>query len=279
LSEAAKKDERFDLSTHYGFGENWADYAEHIEEGEIEKARDGLRALLPGDCLPGRTFLDIGCGSGVHSLAALNLGAAHVTAIDFDPQSVATASKILERFYPAGPHDARVCNILQPDALAGKTFDTVYSWGVLHHTGDMWTAVANAASLVAPGGLLVLALYKKTPLCPAWRFEKRFYTSAPPVIRKGMDVLYGVLWLAAQGMKGRNPVAYVREYRTRRGMRFLNDVRDWLGGYPYQSAAPEEVEGFMTPKGFQKIAAFHTDPPALFGLGGSGCAEYVFRKT
>ena len=38
-------------------------------------------------------------------------------------------------------------------------FDIVYSWGVLHHTGDVWHAIENAASRVKPGGIFYIALY------------------------------------------------------------------------------------------------------------------------
>jgi len=53
------------------------------------------------------------------------------------------------------------------------TFDIVYSWGVLHHTGAMWTALELAASLVGPRGTLAIALHRRTALCGAWRIEKR----------------------------------------------------------------------------------------------------------
>jgi ribosomal protein L11 methyltransferase len=42
------------------------------------------------DSLPvaGRTVIDYGCGSGILGIAALKLGAAHVTAVDLDPQAL-----------------------------------------------------------------------------------------------------------------------------------------------------------------------------------------------
>jgi ribosomal protein L11 methyltransferase len=44
--------------------------------------------ILDSMALEGRTLIDYGCGSGILGLAALKLGAAHVTAVDLDPQAL-----------------------------------------------------------------------------------------------------------------------------------------------------------------------------------------------
>src|SRR2546430_1561557 len=73
--------------THFEFGENWKKYSRTIDQRRIDSAIEGVKKLFP-DRLAEKTFLDIGCGSGLHSLAALSLGAASVTAIDIDENSV-----------------------------------------------------------------------------------------------------------------------------------------------------------------------------------------------
>src|ERR1700682_6555006 len=85
--------------SHCEFGENWSNYAKTIDRNRIDSAVAGLKKLFP-EGLAGKTFLDIGCGSGVHSLAALSLGASSVLATDIDENSVSTTRQILSRRFP-----------------------------------------------------------------------------------------------------------------------------------------------------------------------------------
>ena len=149
-------------NTRFAFGKNWESYATLIGESEIAEAEKALLRLFPDVQLQGRSFLDIGCGSGLHALAASRLGARPITAIDIDPDSVATARAVLARYKVD-------CAVSQQSVfdMTGH-FDVVYSWGVLHHTGDMWRAIEKAASLVAPGGLLAIALYRRTKSDAFW---------------------------------------------------------------------------------------------------------------
>lgn len=273
--------ELYDVSTHFGFGENWADYALHITDEKINQAQRDLQRLLP-DGVQGKTFLDIGCGSGLHALAALKSGAALVSAIDFDPNSVKTTDAVLKQYW--GGENTRVDwgNILDLDTLdflPEKYFDIVYSWGVLHHTGDMKSAIKNATGFVKPKGTFVLAIYKKTPLCTFWKKEKFFYTHAPGFVRGICNYIYAGLYCLGLISTGRNPVSYIRQYPQNRGMRFMTDIKDWLGGYPYESASPQEIEGLMNNLGFTLRCSYNTTPAAARGLFGSGCAEYVFAKN
>ena len=140
----------------FAFGENWADFAKGIDEGAIAEAEAGLLKLIDKSDMAGASFLDIGCGSGLHALAAIRLGADRVVALDVDPDSVATANSVLSHHAAGQKWTVRRQSVLQakPDM---SSFDVVYSWGVLHHTGDLSLAMRNAAALVAPGGLFVFA--------------------------------------------------------------------------------------------------------------------------
>lgn len=59
---------------HFAFGENWKSFTHIIDEGCIAEAENGMRRLFPNGELAGARFLDIGCGSGLSSLAAARLG-------------------------------------------------------------------------------------------------------------------------------------------------------------------------------------------------------------
>ncbi len=260
----------------FGFGENWRRYARHITPERMEQARAGLLALLePGD-IRGRTFLDIGCGSGIHALAALQMGARHVTAVDLDPEAVTTAEQLIRAHWAGDNVTVQPGNVLDGLPGIGGPFDVVYSWGVLHHTGAMWEAIHQAARHVAPGGLLVLAIYHRTPFCGFWKREKRFFASAPAAIKVTLAGLYALLGIGWHLARGRNPVRHIREYNRHRGMSWWHDRLDWLGGYPYESATPVEVSAYVAQRGCETVRVHRAQPP--LGIKGSHCAEYVFRK-
>lgn len=261
---------------HFSFGENWASYAELISSRRIEQAKRDLARLLDRESLAECTFLDIGCGSGLHVLAALLLGAKKVVAIDLDPQSVATTKSMLDRFVGTAQWDVVRADILRPP-FHETEFDIVYSWGVLHHTGAMRDALANAGTLVKPGGLLSVAIYRKTPFCGMWRRIKRWYAFAGVERQRFAQSAYIAIFAFALRARGQRLSEYVKDYESRRGMDFYHDVHDWLGGYPYDSIAPEELRELMSGLGFTEAKSF-TKPAAAFGILGSGCDEYLFIR-
>lgn len=265
-----------DLNSHFAFGENWASYAKKIGEPEIEEAERGLLKLIPRELLDGRTFLDIGCGSGLHALAAARLGAARITAIDIDPKSVSTTRTLLEESNLTQSWQASQTSVLTLDHRALGTFDIVYSWGVLHHTGAMWPAIERAAKLVAANGLFAFALYRATRLDAFWTWEKQWYSSASPLAQKAARILYTGLFRVGFAVTGRNFNTHVANYRSARGMDFSHDVHDWLGGFPYETAIASEVAQKMTELGFTAERVFVR--PKEIGLFGSGCDEYVYRR-
>jgi SAM-dependent methyltransferase len=265
-----------DAATHFAFGRNWRAFSRHIDAARIDEAVGALRTLLGSEPLTGRSFLDIGCGSGIHSLAALRLGAGRVEAVDLDPESVATTRDTLERHAKGGRYAVREANVFTLRAELGESFDVVYSWGVLHHTGDMWAAVREAGRLVRPGGVLAIALYKKTPLCGFWAREKRFFSHAGPVAREAIVAAYLSLKVLRDVVRLRNPLRQFSGEPGRRGMHWRANAVDWLGGHPYESASPEEVKAFLEPLGFRLEASFRTR--ARLGILGTGNAEYRFRR-
>jgi SAM-dependent methyltransferase len=265
------------LETHFAFGENWQSFVATVTEENVAEAVRGMERLFPGDEMKGRRFVDIGCGSGLSMLAALRLGASSALGIDIDPSSAAAARALLTRYMPDGPWAVRMASILELAAEQEGAFDIVYSWGVLHHSGDMAAALRKAAALVAPGGSLALALYRKTPLCGFWRREKRFYKAAGKPARAAIRLAYQAVFNAGLLASGRNPLRYRRDYKSARGMDWAHDVHDWLGGYPYESVAPGEVARLLEGLGFTMTRIF-AKPAALGGLLGSHCDEFVARR-
>jgi 2-polyprenyl-6-hydroxyphenyl methylase/3-demethylubiquinone-9 3-methyltransferase len=237
-----------------------------------------LTGPLRGRSLGGLTFLDVGCGSGLFSLAAHRLGA-RVRAFDADEASVEAAKAVRERF--AGPDAWSVERGSILDAELVRTlgaFDVVYAWGVLHHTGDMWTAIAHAADLVAPGGRLYISIYNDQGSASArWRSVKRRYNRAGAFERRlliaasrayfNRDALRRFLGRLRAGFPPLPPPA-----PRVRGMSKQHDLVDWVGGYPFETARPEQVFDFVRPRGFE-LRFLKTCG------GGIGCNEFVFERT
>jgi SAM-dependent methyltransferase len=271
VNESAAAGER-----RFGFGENWKSFLVQLDDTRVAEAEKSLQLLVGRQRLDGVRFLDIGSGSGLSSLAARRLGA-RVVSFDYDRQSVACTKALRDRFFLGDP-DWRVeqGSILDRYYLGALgRFDIVYSWGVLHHTGAMAEAIDNASQLVLPNGMLVVALYRKTPLCRFWAWEKRWYCHASLRAQALARGFYVKLMHLGFALLGRNFAAYVADYRSKRGMDYIHDVHDWLGGYPYESIAPEDVAKKLTELKFQHVRS--KVRAASMGLFGSGCDEYVYR--
>jgi SAM-dependent methyltransferase len=272
MSNRQVRDRRF------RFGDNWLDFARTLSPDQLTEAERSLRRLLECDSLAGLSFLDIGSGSGLFSLAARKLGA-RVHSFDFDEESVFCTTQLRERYF-AGDRD---WTIEQGSILDDRyvrrlgTFDVVYAWGVLHHTGAMHDALAAATRLVGPGGLFGFALYHRTLMCRLWRWEKRWYSGASPQAQRHARALYIALLRTAFFIIGRDFRSHVANYHSVRGMDFVHDVHDWMGGYPYESILAPEVDALMRPLGFARIRA--TGTPLTTGIFGSGCDEYLYRRT
>jgi 2-polyprenyl-6-hydroxyphenyl methylase/3-demethylubiquinone-9 3-methyltransferase len=264
----------------FEFGKNWSRFLAGLDEGRINRAEESLRQMLEVESLEGRTFLDIGSGSGLFSLAARRLGA-HVRSFDFDPHSVACTAELRRRFFPEDA-DWRVEEGSVLDAEFVRSlgqFDVVYSWGVLHHTGEMWRALDHARLPVVTGGKLFIAIYNDTGSQAArWKSIKRAYNRLPRFLRApfaAAAVAPDEAKRALRSLLTLRPGEYVRSwtaYDSNRGMSRWRDIIDWVGGYPYEVATPDEIFEFYKARGFAltKLRCGHV---------GLGCNEFVFVKT
>lgn len=254
----------------FPFGRNWADYAGSVNESRIAGARDSLAMMLGRNSLEGQTFLDAGCGSGLFSLAARRMGA-RVHAFDIDADSVRTAERLRERFAPGDPEwiieQGSMLDAAWLDRLG--QFDVVYAWGTVHHTGAMWHALDYVAARVKPGGTLYVSVYNDQGWRSRyWLAVKRAYNH-DPVSRWALIVLHAPWHVGARGLW--------RRVRGRegadRGMSPWHDLLDWLGGYPFEVARPEQVFDFLRGRGF-RLERLSTC------AGRNGCNELVLvRET
>lgn len=246
-----------DSKKRFAFGKNWQRFLLRLNEERIIEAENSLMNMLHIESLSGLSFIDIGCGSGLFSLAAIRLGAERVLSLDYDPQSVACTQSLKDRFFPGNDR----WEIMQGNALDEHfmeqlgLWDICYSWGVLHHTGDMWKGMENALARVKPGGIFFTMIYNDQGfMSRVWKQVKLLYNYLPSPL-KFLVVLpsFVRLWgptLIKDLVKG-NPFLSWKNYIKKRGMSPWDDVIDWVGGYPFQVAKPEEVFRFCRDRGFQ----------------------------
>ncbi|MBK7931912.1 MAG: class I SAM-dependent methyltransferase [Pyrinomonadaceae bacterium] len=263
----------------FEFGKNWNAFLSVLNDERIATAVESLRAMLEVETLEGKSFLDIGSGSGLFSLAARKLGA-RVHSFDFDSNSFACTQELRNRYFANDPN----WRVEQGSALDAEyvaslgTFDVVYSWGVLHHTGEMWRALENAVIPTTAGGKLFIAIYNDTgSQARRWHWIKKTYCRLPGVLKTPFAVavtLPDELKKIAASIVTLKPISYVHswtKYKNGRGMNRWHDIIDWVGGYPYEVATVDEIFEFYKERGFtlKKITT---------GGVGLGCNEFVFER-
>ena len=269
-------DTEVEAGKRFQFGRNWKRFLKSVNEERIQEARSRLTQFL-GSELKGLDFLDIGSGSGLHSLAARRMGAI-VTSFDFDPDSV-TATTLLKLHYAPEDTDWKIDHgsVLDTNYLKRLgQYDIVYSWGVLHHTGAMWEALENVKTLVNPGGLLYIAIYNdRGETSQKWLSRKQRYCSLPSILRPFYFLyLYGpreIKKLVKAISKGKmsNYIESRVAYKRKRGMTRLFDMVDWLGGLPYEFAKVSALRDFYEKDGFKLEKSIESREV--------GCHELLFR--
>jgi 2-polyprenyl-6-hydroxyphenyl methylase/3-demethylubiquinone-9 3-methyltransferase len=263
----------------FAFGKNWSRFLAVVDQERIAAAEMSLRGLLEVEDLAGKSFLDVGSGSGLLSLAARRIGA-QVHSVDVDSDSVACTSELKRRYFPDDTGwTVEQGSILDDDYLETLSeYDVVYAWGVLHHTGEMWRAIKNCTRLVKRRGTLAIAIYNdQGGVTRRWAVLKRLYNRSPRAVRILMVLGVG-LWLETRAAGGRllrlqNPLPFGvwSEKKRTRGMSVWHDLVDWVGGYPFEAARPEDVLHFVKAEGFVLTS--------LKTKRGHGNNQYVFERT
>jgi len=266
----------------FSFGRNWQIFLKSFDEERVRIAEDSLTQFLGLPDLKGKSFLDIGCGSGLFSYAAFNLGAERIVSFDVDPFSVECCKHLRGRANNPAHWEVSEGSVLDGNFLSGLgAFDIVYSWGVLHHTGHLWDAIEYSARLVNPGGYYYIALYNKilarndstSWIHPFWLKVKTVYNTYPALGTYILEPLAMSAYLAIVVARGENPVTHIRNYKSHRGMSWRTDATDWLGGYPYEFATVEEIFKFI--KG--KFPDFNLVNVKV--TSGRGLNWYLFKRS
>ncbi len=261
----------------FDFGKNWEEFSNKALSPErIQQARSDFQSLTAGVEVEGKTFLDIGFGQGLTLLIASEMGA---KAVGCDINSI--SSEVLEFNKTKFPElkgcsipvvigsvlDPNIINDLKKtDFLNGNLYDIVHSWGVLHHTGNMWEAIKNSCSLVRPNGYLIISIYNHHWTSQIWLLVKWLYNKSPGLIRKLFVYSFlPVIYIAKFLVTGRNPK------KSKRGMDFYYDVIDWVGGYPYEYATKDKVIEYIKRLGFKCLRFIPAGVP-------TGCNEFIFQR-
>jgi 2-polyprenyl-6-hydroxyphenyl methylase/3-demethylubiquinone-9 3-methyltransferase len=272
-------DQKSDKRERFEFGKNWQRFLLILNDERIAQAQKSLLDMLEIENLSGKSFLDIGCGSGLFSLVARRLGA-KVHSFDYDQQAVACTQELKRRYFANDPNwSIEQASVLDIDYIKSLgRYDIVYSWGVLHHTGQMWKALEQAQIPVRQGGYLYIAIYNNQGnKSKIWKAIKRTYNRLPGFLRLPFVILVMLPFEGGRALLSLiklRPLAYINSwtlYRRQRGMSRWHDLIDWVGGYPFEVAKPEEIFDYYRPLGFvlQRLKTCG---------GGLGCNEFVFRR-
>ena len=268
----------------FAFGKNWQSFVrDYLNQERIDEARISMEEFCnANDLITGKTFIDVGCGSGLFSLVAYQLGASNIVSFDIDPHSIKCCEYLREQEGHSPNWQITQGSILDGDFVSslGK-YDFVYSWGVLHHTGRMWKAIENASKLVAENGAFCIGIYNRADawgLYPdgrcgpshLWVKEKRLYSRIPSPLQSLIDFSVMSVLVILYILTFNNPIKKIRSHKQFRGMSWRTDIKDWLGGYPYEYASVAEVFNFVKKLGFSL-----ENLKCNSGLMNN---EYLFRK-
>lgn len=256
------------MGKRFKFGKNWREFATVIDQNRIQTAISSLTGMLQAQNLEGKKYLDIGSGSGLFSLAARKLGA-QVYSFDYDPESVICTRSLKDKHYPndAGwiVEEGSILDKLYIDSLG--QFDIVYAWGVLHHTNEMWQAIKNASRLVKGDGVIFISIYNdQGVLSKYWKLIKRMYNKKK--ILRGIIIMLHMPYLLVMRYIVR---VITKRTKLERGMSLWHDMKDWVGGYPFEVAKPEEILEYFNGENY-KLERLKTC------AGRHGCNEYIFKK-
>jgi 2-polyprenyl-3-methyl-5-hydroxy-6-metoxy-1,4-benzoquinol methylase len=250
----------------FEFGNNWLSFLKHISDESISSAKNNICLWLDNEDLSEQRILDIGCGSGIHSFAFWKLGVKEIISFDFDSNSVKATLILWET---AGrPDNWKVFqgSVLDDVFLIGLgKFDIVYSWGVLHHTGDLWNSVLNSISFCTHNNSIVwLALYQGVDTYKDDLKLKLKYNNSSFLGKKFIVFKEILKIVKKRRAKGKN--FFTWNEKRGRGMDTYHDLIDWLGGYPYEVCSRSNLSKFMYENGCWTLKKYNDEQSCLVAI-------------
>jgi SAM-dependent methyltransferase len=241
------------MDKKFSFGQNWKDYINVYNDSLLDSSIRDLLEWFSPDMIEDKEVLDAGCGSGLHSLAFLTLKAKHITSFDYDLKSIEASQYLWKKHNCPGNWQVLQGSVLDKNFLSklGK-FDIVYSWGVLHHTGSMWRAMINCMHLVKVNGFFLISIYVKGDNFQRDLERKKKYNESNKFGKRAMELYYFIIPLMIKRIRwGLNPFKWNKA--TIRGMNTYIDIKDWLGGLPYEVASVEEIHKIFSENNFKLL--------------------------
>lgn len=236
------------------WGSDTVIFGKTSEEYENRYFHEFANPNLKKDWFRGKRVLDAGCGHGImvevfHRLGAISVGLELGNGVFNAAQRLKGKNVVL----------------VQGDILdlpfGEKTFDYVYSNGVIHHTRDTRLAFQKLASLVKPGGGLDIWLYPKKGLLWEWTmtFGRFFTTRTPPALLSRLVYLLVPLLYVVPTWSRTSP-------RTHTYKQCAQVIYDWLSPKYQSHHTFEEVKKWYEEEGFENIGENKITPVTVFGI-------------
>jgi 2-polyprenyl-3-methyl-5-hydroxy-6-metoxy-1,4-benzoquinol methylase len=216
---------------------------DEIDRRFVDASRPYLTDLRPfdrimPDDLHGRRVLEIGCGMGLHSLELARRGA-EVHAVDLTETAVeATRARMKEFEVEADVRQADAESLPYDD----RTFDLVWSWGVIHHSARTARVVREIARVTKPGGQTRVMVYNRDGTSARY-ILLRHYLLGGEFVRRSSDE---TLWRWTDGYSARY---YHQEQFEDLFRAFFEDVSSVL--------LAQEVDTVPLPRRVRSLVAPH----------------------